>query len=93
MKAFAILYAMFLTFCINTAYAITEVINTDQVEKMNLQSMGVIAETVRADTLDEAVKAIETKAEKQGALYYRIIGARSYDTSPYWRISAQLYKK
>ncbi|MDR0805168.1 MAG: DUF1471 domain-containing protein [Enterobacteriaceae bacterium] len=84
--------AVCLALSIGSASAITEVINSDQATKMNLQSMGTISTTVRSDTLDGAMKAIEEKAEKQGAQYFRVIGAMDLEDSPYWRISAEIYK-
>lgn len=93
MKLSAVMTALFLIISINSAVAITEITNSEQAEKMNLQSMGITASTVRVDTLDEAVKALGEKAEKQGAEYFRVIGARSFDTSPYWRVSVEMYKK
>ncbi|WP_168189680.1 YdgH/BhsA/McbA family protein [Limnobaculum zhutongyuii] len=92
MKVSSILTAAFLALSVNSAYAITEIINTQQAEKMNLTSLGVISDTVRVETLDQAVQAIGEKAEKAGAIYFRVIGARSFDTSPYWRVSAEIYK-
>ncbi|MBK5074517.1 DUF1471 domain-containing protein [Budviciaceae bacterium CWB-B4] len=92
MKVSSILTAAFLALSLNSAYAITEIINTQQAEKMNLTSLGVISDTVRVETLDQAVQAIGEKAEKAGATYFRVIGARSFDTSPYWRVSAEIYK-
>lgn len=89
MKVSSILTAAFLALSVNSAYAITEIINTQQAEKMNLTSLGVISDTVRVETLDQAVQAI---GEKAGAIYFRVIGARSFDTSPYWRVSAEIYK-
>lgn len=92
MKVSSILTAALLALSVNSAYAITEIINTQQAEKMNLTSLGVISDTVRVETLDQAVQAIGEKAEKAGASYFRVIGARSFDTSPYWRVSAEIYK-
>lgn len=92
MKISTLLATFLVALSINTAYAITEIRNTQQAEKMQLESMGVVGTTVVADTLDEAVEAIKAKAEKQGASYFRVIGAKSFDTSPYWRISAEIYK-
>ncbi|WP_157952975.1 YdgH/BhsA/McbA family protein [Limnobaculum parvum] len=92
MKLFSMLAAAFLVFSLNSAYAITEIINTEQAEKMNLASLGVVSDTVRVETLDQAVQAIGEKAEKAGATYFRVIGARSIDTALYWRISAEIYK-
>ncbi|MCD1124697.1 DUF1471 domain-containing protein [Jinshanibacter sp. LJY008] len=92
MKLSSILTAALLAFSLNSAYAITEIINTGQAEKMNLISLGVISDMVRVETLDQAVQAIGEKAEKAGASYFRVIGARSFDTSPYWQVSAEIYK-
>lgn len=92
MKISTLLAAFLAVLTINTAYAITEIRNTQQAEKLQLESMGVVGTTVAVDTLDEAVEAIKAKAEKQGASYFRVIGAEAYDTSPYWRISAEMYK-
>lgn len=92
MKISVLLAGLVVALTINTASAITEIKNTQQAEKMQLQSLGVIGASVVADTLDEAVAAIKGKAEKQGASYYRVIGVQSYDTSPYWRVSAEIYK-
>ncbi|GKX55104.1 hypothetical protein SOASR030_12160 [Leminorella grimontii] len=84
---------MFLTLIISSyASAITEIPRRDVAEKMGLQSMGVISLTVDVSTQDQAVEAIAKKAEKEGADYYRVIGARDYDTSPYWRVSAEIYR-
>lgn len=74
------------------ASAITEIPRRDVAEKMGLQSMGVISLTVDVSTQDQAVEAIAEKAKKEGADYYRVIGARDYDTSPYWRVSAEIYR-
>ncbi|WP_159566932.1 DUF1471 domain-containing protein [Budvicia diplopodorum] len=92
MKISALLAGIIVVLTINTAYAITEIQNAQQAEKMQLQSMGVIGASVAVDTLDEAVAAIRDKAEKQNASYFRVIGVQSYDTSPYWRVSAEIYK-
>lgn len=91
MKISTLLIVFMVALTINTANAITEIQNTQQAEKMQLQSLEVIDVSVVADTLDEAVAAIKNKIEKQGASYYRIIGAKSYNFSPYWRVSAEIY--
>lgn len=74
------------------ASAITEIPRRDAAEKMGLQSMGIISLTVDVSTQDQAVEAIAKKAEEKGADYYRVIGARDYDASPYWRVSAEIYR-
>lgn len=92
MKISTVLIGLMFALTINTASAITEIKNAEQAEKMQLQSLGVIGASIVADTLDEAVAAIKDKAEKQGACYYRVIGAQSFNASPYWRISAEIYR-
>ncbi|SQI36933.1 putative biofilm stress and motility protein A [Leminorella richardii] len=92
MKTTAVL-AMFLALSVSSmAHAVTEISRADVAEKMQLQSMGVISLSVMVSTLDEAVEAIAEKAEKEGADYFRVIGARDADVSPYWRISAEMYR-
>lgn len=64
----------------------------DQEQAAQRQSVGVVSVSNQSGSLDDVVRALDSKATKAGASYFRIVSAGTPADSSHWRGSAEIYR-